>query len=81
MENKIFKLGLSVEAISLYLILFDLDSASVPLEMDSITARWNAPEGLLAKAVEELEMNSVVVRRGDVLEINPASVWTETRTA
>ena len=81
MENKIFKLGLSVEAVSLYLILFDLDFAKVPLEMESISARWNAPEGLLAKAVEELEMNSVIVKKGVVLEINPVSAWTETRTA
>ncbi len=81
MESKIFKLGLSVEAISLYLILFDLDFSKVPLEMGNIEPRWNASEDLLKKALDELEMNTVVSRRGDALEINPASAWTETKNA
>ncbi len=81
MEDKIFKLGLSVEAISLYLILFDLEFSKVPLEMKNIEPRWNAPQDLLNKALAELEMNTVVSRRGDALEINPVSAWTETKNA
>jgi hypothetical protein len=81
MENKIFDLGLSVEAISLYLILFDLDFSKVPLEMDSIEPRWNAPQDLLQKALDELKMNTVVSTRGQALEINPVSAWTETKNA
>jgi len=81
MENKIFKLGLSVEAISLYLILFDLDFSKVPLEMENIQPRWNAPEDLLNKAMDELEMNTVLSRRGQALEINPVSAWKETGNA
>lgn len=81
MENKIFDLGLSVEAISLYLILFDLDFSKVPLEMDNIEPRWNAPHELLQKAVDELKMNTVVSSRGEALEINPVSAWTETKNA
>jgi len=81
MESKIFKLGLSVEAISLYLILFDLDFSKVPLEMENIEPRWNAPEDILQKALDELEMNTVVSRRGSALEINPVSAWTETKNA
>ncbi len=81
MEDKIFKLGLSVEAISLYLILFDLEFSKVPLEINNIEPRWNAPDDLLSKALDELEMNMVVSRRGQALEINPASAWIETRNA
>ena len=81
MEDKIFKLGLSVEATSLYLILFDLDFSKVPLEMENIRPRWNAPDHLLLKALEELEMNCVISRRGEALEINPASGWKATGNA
>jgi hypothetical protein len=81
MENKIFNLGLSVEAISLYLILFDLDFSKVPLEMENIEPRWNAPLDLLKEAMDELEMNTVVSTRGEALEINPVSAWTETGNA
>ncbi len=81
MENKIFKLGLSVEAISLYLILFDLDFSKVPLEKENIRPRWNASDELLNKALDELEMNTVVSRRGEALEINPVTAWTETGNA
>ena len=81
MENKIFNLGLSVEAISLYLILFDLDFSKVPLEMENIEPRWNAPLDLLKEAMDELEMNTVVSTRGESLEINPVSAWTETGNA
>ncbi len=81
MENKIFKLGLSVEAVSLYLILFDLDFSKVPLEMNNIEPRWNASPQLLQDALEELEMNTVISKRGQALEINPVTAWTETKHA
>ncbi|WP_028573600.1 hypothetical protein [Desulfonatronovibrio hydrogenovorans] len=81
MESKIFNLGLSVEAISLYLILFDLDFSKVSLEMENIEPRWNAPRDLLEKAVDELEMNRVISKKGQALAINPAAVWTETKSA
>ncbi len=81
MENQIFKLGLSVEAVSLYLILFDLDFSKVPLEMDNIEPRWNASDELLLKALEELEMNTVVSKKGQALVINPVTAWTETKNA
>ncbi|WP_045212873.1 hypothetical protein [Desulfonatronovibrio magnus] len=81
MDNKIFKLGLSVEAVSLYLILFDLDFSKVPLERENIESRWNAASKLLDKALEELEMNNVVSRKGEAILINPSAAWTETGTA
>lgn len=81
MENKIFELGLSVEAVSLYLILFDLDFSMVPLEMENIRSRWNADEALLNSALDELEMNTVISRKNSILEINPVTAWTATGNA
>ncbi|MFP4084312.1 MAG: hypothetical protein ACOCPS_04735 [Desulfonatronovibrio sp.] len=81
MENKIFELGLSVEAVSLYLILFDLDFSGVPLELENISSRWNADETLLQSALDELEMNTVITRKGNGLEINPVTAWTATGNA
>ncbi|MFO7727147.1 MAG: hypothetical protein R6X11_02355 [Desulfonatronovibrio sp.] len=81
MENKIFELGLSIEAVSLYLILFDLDFSSVPLEMEHIRSRWNADEALLESALDELEMNTVISRKNNILDINPVTAWTATGNA
>jgi hypothetical protein len=43
MDRRIFELGLSVEAISLYLIMADLESSAVPLTHGS-PSRPGGPE-------------------------------------
>lgn len=81
MEDKIFRLGLSVEAISLYLILFDLESSGAALSLENIEPRWNASLETLEQAIKELEINQVALRKDEQLVLQPASVWTETRSA
>ena len=81
MENKIFKLGLSVEAVSLYLILYDLEFSKIPLEKKNIFPRWNAPEEHLDQALEELMMHKVVDQRGGEFIVNPEGQWVESRSS
>ncbi len=81
MNNRIFTLGLSVEAISLYLILYDLDSFRIPLEKENIQPRWHASQEQLDQALEELVMHNVVQKKGEVLEVNPEALWAESRSS
>ncbi|MFW5730238.1 MAG: hypothetical protein ACOCPN_00690 [Desulfonatronovibrionaceae bacterium] len=81
MEDKIFKLGLSVEATSLYLILSDLDHFGAEPSLKNVEPRWNASLETLEQAIRELEINQVAVRKEDQLVLQPASFWTETRSA
>ncbi len=81
MQDKIFTLGLSVEAVSLYLILHDLEFHSMPLERENIEPRWNAPPQALEHAIEELAMHKVVQHKNDTLILNPQEAWTPSRSA
>jgi len=81
MDNRIFELGLSVEAVSLYLILYDLDFSKIPLERKSIEPRWNAAPEALDQAVEELVMHRVVDRKEGLLVLNPQGMWSESRSS
>ncbi|MBT8762801.1 hypothetical protein KFV02_02515 [Desulfohalobiaceae bacterium Ax17] len=81
MDNKIFELGLSVEAISLYLLLDALIAAETPLNMANVHSRWNATEEMLSKSIAELQMNDIIQINGQEFVLNPVSNWTETKKA
>ena len=81
MQDRIFSLGLSVEAVSLYLILHDLEFHGMPLERENIEPRWNAPPQALEHAIEELVMHMVVQHKNDSLTLNPQEAWTPSRSA
>jgi len=81
MDNKIFELGLSVEAISLYLLLDALIAAEAPLNMENVHSRWNATEEMLSKSIAELQMNGIIQINGQEFVLNPVSNWIETKKA
>jgi hypothetical protein len=81
MYRKIFELGLSVEATSLYLLLDALIAADTPLNMENVESRWNATEEMLKSSITELQMNGVIQVNGNNFTINPVSMWTETKNA
>ncbi len=81
MQDRIFTLGLSVEAVSLYLILHDLEFHDMPLKRENIEPRWNAPPQTLEHALDELAMHQVVQDKSDPLILNPQEAWTPSRSA
>jgi hypothetical protein len=74
MDRRIFELGLSVEAISLYLIMADLESSMVPLSREPIQARWTGTEEKLEQSLKELELQSVI-EMDEPIKLLPAEKW------
>ncbi|CAO0820975.1 conserved hypothetical protein [Desulfarculales bacterium] len=68
MEQRIFETGLSVPAISLYLLLIALSDGGAPLTRANVLNFWNAPKGQLDQAFAEL-----VVRR--IASVDPDTSW------
>ncbi len=79
MHPRIFTLGLSVEAISLYLILDDLDSRGAALTRDACSAYWNATAELFERSIDELVLQNILDVSGDTLSLRPATGWMEAR--
>lgn len=75
MEQRIFSLGLSVEAVSLYLILESLAPAGEALAREDWAGRWVAGDEALDRAAEELVLHGVAERRGRDLGLRPAGEW------
>lgn len=75
MEQRIFSLGLSVEAVSLYLILDSLAPAGEAVAREDWAGRWVAGEEALDLAAEELARRGVAERRGPGLAVRPAGEW------
>lgn len=68
MEQRIFEMGLSVSATSLYLLLVALSDGGAPLNRASALNFWNSTPGELDQAFAEL-----VVRR--VTGADPDASW------
>jgi hypothetical protein len=81
MERKIFDMNLSVEAVSLFLILEDLEATGGRLTREACLERWNAPAEALDRAIEELRVQQVVDEAGGVLAMRPAGEWLEAKEA
>jgi hypothetical protein len=75
MDRRIFELGLSVEAVSLYLIMADLEHSGVPLTREPIEARWTGTPEKLEQSLKELEFQNVVAGVNEPLEILPSDKW------
>lgn len=61
MNQKIFTLGLSVEATSLYLLMADLVTRVVDLEDSALTPLWMDSDEQYKGALEELKAHHVLV--------------------
>lgn len=60
MNQQIFNMGLSVETISLYLLLCGLKDAGVTLSTKNILERWNGSYDSFKACMEELEQKNIV---------------------
>jgi len=75
MQQKIFHLGLSVEAISVYMILEELMATGNALNVGNVKKRWVRDVPTLESSLQELTMHSVVNRQNDEIAVRPASEW------
>ena len=62
MNQKIFEIGLSVEAISVYLICSSLADADAPISTNNLMEMWNSTESALVECLEILEEKNIIRR-------------------
>lgn len=60
MNRKIFEAGLSVEAVSLYLLCCALKDADVFVTLKNIREKWNGTEPALLQNIELLEQKNII---------------------
>lgn len=76
MDQKIFTMGLSVEATSLYLLMVSLSDAGTPLTLDSCNQFWNSSPEDLENAWAELDQRGIIGKTiGENWHIQPSSNW------
>lgn len=76
MDQKIFTMGLSVEATSLYLLMVSLSDAGTPLTLDSCSQFWNSSPEDLENAWAELDERGIISKASlDNWFIQPSSQW------
>ncbi|SDN46576.1 hypothetical protein [Desulfonauticus submarinus] len=75
MNQKIFELGLSVDATSLYLILEALISENQALNMENIVPRWLAGEKKLSQSIQELKAHKIIDELESHLLLRPSTEW------
>jgi hypothetical protein len=80
MENTIFELGLSVEAVSLYILLDYFEETVDRVTRDVLVTKWNSSEEMLEKSLQELELQGVVtIDDQGVVRSTPVFQWKEAR--
>ncbi|MEW6261632.1 MAG: hypothetical protein AB1641_01015 [Thermodesulfobacteriota bacterium] len=80
MEQKIFELDLSVEATSAYIVVASILTDNLRPNWPTIRSRWTVSEEALGRALEELSVRNVLVKRhssdGEALYYtSPSSLW------
>lgn len=76
MDQKIFTMGLTVEATSLYLLMVSLSDAGTPLTKDNCQQFWNSSPQDLEAALAELERRGITGRGpGGAWFIQPSGDW------
>jgi hypothetical protein len=80
MDTQIFNQGLSVTAVSAYILITALLADGVRPDRPAINARWGATPGELDQALAELRLLNVVEPHpgpegSEVWLANPASLW------
>lgn len=76
MDRRIFDQGLSVEAVSLYVLMCSLADGGAVVRRETAQPMWNATETELDSAIAELAAQSIarVEPNGDWV-ILPGSLW------
>lgn len=81
MDTQIFNQGLSVMAVSAYIIIASLMGDGAKATMAAITGRWNASAAELEAALGELAVRNIIERHpglhgtDPIYIVNPASMW------
>ena len=60
MSQKIFKLGLSVETVSVYLICCNLSDNNTVISTKNLSSMWNGTETLLIEGLKDLEERNIL---------------------
>lgn len=80
-EQRIFNIGLGVEAVSLYLLCCGLTDAGQPLSLDTITPAWNLDRTALIANLDVLIRRGILAADGKPddgatrFELRPANSW------
>lgn len=61
MNQKIFDLGLSTEAVSLYLLCCHLQDTHTTMSRSNITSLWNGSEEALSGGIDELGRRQILM--------------------
>ncbi len=81
MDNRIFNLGLSVEAASAYIMICAVAHEGLAVTVEHIRARWHAHPNALVPALEELLSANVIsvtpesLPEGVEYKVQPAHLW------
>ena len=76
MENKIFELGLSVEAVSLYILLDHLGEFVEEISLDAVRPKWSSTEEILVRSLDELKLQGVIARqKNELIRLAPSFGW------
>jgi hypothetical protein len=62
MNQKIFKLGLSVETVSVYLMCCSLADTDTTISTKKLTEMWNSTRASLLEALKDLETRNILRR-------------------
>ncbi len=75
MDSTVFNLGLSDDALSLYMILDHLQFFGKEAVPEQFKDRWQQSEEKFAHAVAELVLQRIVEHDGSTLQLMPVSHW------
>jgi predicted transcriptional regulator len=62
MSQKIFKLGLSVETVSVYLMCCSLADTDAPISTKKLSEMWNSTRASLLGGLKDLETRNILRR-------------------
>lgn len=82
MEQRIFRMGLSTETISAYLLCCHFEDVRQPISVREMSARWNSSPESLRQSLVELEQRNILERAPDpgddeIYRLNPTVKWQE----
>ena len=86
MDRKIFKLNLSVEATSAYILICNLAESGTPITIESAGTFWNDEPEALVSALKELNRHGIIFEALDANQmrqyyVNPSDRWKKTAKA
>ena len=86
MDRKIFKLNLSMEATSAYILICNLAESGTPVTIESAGTFWNDKPEALVSALKELDRHNIIFEAQDANQmrqyyVNPPDRWKKTAEA